>query len=362
MTRREWMAALTAAMAVPRPAFSAGEKLGIPGPYPGRVVSVRHAKSIVSGAYQPEVIRQMMTKGMTELTGAPSWEEAWRVFIQPGDVVGIKVNPVGGRRLCSDPSVLHLIIEGIEKAGVSRRDIVVYDRYRREFLGVGFHRWLPEGVRFSWAAEQYDDSQLGLHGYDRDQFVELPLVKPGDDPADAHVRRSYLSRFLTQQVNKVINLPVLKHHQSAGVTLALKNLSHGMVNNVNRSHVNRWLNACNLFIPAVVEHPIIRQKVVLNILDGVKAGYNDGPGVSPQFIWEYHTMFFATDPVALDKTGWRIIDARRKEAGLPPVADQPPDDPFNAYRGQPEHIELASTLGLGVYDDARIDLRRLELG
>ena len=119
----------------PRTSSPQLRKLGLPGPYPGRVVAVQSDQSIVPGAYQPEAIKRMMHKGMTELTGAPSWTEAWRVFVQPGDVVGIKMSPVGGRKLCSDPSVLHLIIDGIKQAGVPVKDIVVYERYRKELDG-----------------------------------------------------------------------------------------------------------------------------------------------------------------------------------------------------------------------------------
>ena len=200
-----------------------------------------------------------------------------------------------------------------------------------------------------------------MDGYDPDVYMEMALVKPGDNPNDVHARRSYVAQCITKQVNKVINLPVLKSHQSAGVTLCLKNLSHGMVNNVNRSHINRELNACNLFIPAVVDLPVIRQKVVLHILDGVKAGYNGGPGTPPQFRWEHKTMYFGTDPVALDKIGWQVVDAKRKQEGLPPVAETGPDDRFNHYWGQPQHIELASKLGLGVFDDAKLDVKRLSV-
>lgn len=336
-------------------------KTGIPGPFPGRVVAVHSDKSIISGSYQPETIRTMMHKGLMELTGAPSWSEAWKVFVQPGDVVGIKMSPVGGRKLCSDPSVLHLIIDGIKQAGIPVRDIVVYERYRRELMGVGYHQWLPEGVRWSWAAEQYQEDQLGMSGYDRDVFMEMPLIKPGDNANDVHVRRSYVSQFLTKQVNKLINVPVLKSHQSAGVTLTMKNLSHGMVNNVNRSHINRELNECSLFIPAVVDLPVIRQKTVLNIIEGVKAGYNGGPGTPPQFVWEHKTMYFGTDPIALDKTGWRVIDAKRKLEGLPPVAETAPGDKFNNYWGQPQHIELGSQIGLGIFDDKKIELKKFSV-
>ena len=33
---------------------------------------------------------------MTTLTGAPGWTDAWRTLFEKGDVVGIKVCPVGG--------------------------------------------------------------------------------------------------------------------------------------------------------------------------------------------------------------------------------------------------------------------------
>ena len=97
---------------------SAKGKLGIPGPYPGRVVAVQHPGSVSSGHYQREPVRAMMRRGMMELTGAPSWTEAWRVLFEPGDVVVIKVNPVGQPFLISAPEVFQEIVSGLGEAGV----------------------------------------------------------------------------------------------------------------------------------------------------------------------------------------------------------------------------------------------------
>ena len=96
-------------------------------------------------------------------------------------------------------------------------------------------------------------------------------------------------------------------------------MSHGSVNNVARSHSTPDTNVCNQFIPQVVSHPIIRKKCVLQILDGIRGVYQGGPGRprSPEWTWEYNALFFATDPVAMDHVDWRIIDAKRKEKGLP---------------------------------------------
>jgi len=360
--RRDFLkSAFLAAAAQSAPVRAATPKLGIPGPYPGRVVEVHHPGSIVFGAYQAEPVKAVMRKGMMELTGAPSWIDAWKVFVERGDVVGIKVSPVGGPTLSSDALVLNQIIDGLKQAGIPVKDIIVINRYAEELQAANIDKWLPDGVRWIAASPRYSENQLDMGGYDRDMFMELAVIKPGDDPLDSHFRRSYVAKTVAQQVNKVINLPVLKHHQSAGVTICLKNLSHGCVNNVNRSHVNATANACGVFIPSVVSLPVFRQKVVLHICDAVKASYHGGPGARKQYVWENKTMYFATDPVALDKTGLGAIDAKRASVGMASIELSKPDKDSHFLNCQPEHIELAGILDLGVFDDKKIELKKFEL-
>jgi uncharacterized protein (DUF362 family) len=338
---------------------TAPSKLAMPGPYRGRVVAVQSQGVLASGQYQAGVVRQMMRRGMSELVGADGWADAWRRFFEPGDVVGIKVNPVGQPYVISDATVLREIIAGLESAGVKRQDIVVYDRYRQQFLKAGFDKWLPEGVRTSHAAEDYDGVQQGIEGYDLDHYMDMALTLPGYSVDDPKARRSYAALFIAREVNKLINLPVLKDHQSAGITLALKNMSHGLVNNVCRSHSSTSLNACNAFIPAAVSIPVIRNKAVLHILDGVKGVYHGGPSAQPQFVWENHTLYFATDPVALDHIGWEVIDAKRLSVGKKKLVEDTPDQFSTFVHRQPEHVEIAGALGLGEWDRAKIDLRQL---
>ncbi len=336
-------------------------KLAMPGLFRGRVAAVEHPASIVSGKYQAGPVHQMMERGMKELTGAPDSPSAWKLFFEPGDVVGIKVCPVGAPHIISAAEVVREIIGGLESAGVRRRDIVVYDRYRSQLFGGGFPTWLPDGVRTAWAVPEFDTIQQAIEGYDPDHYMDMALTLPGYDVRSLAARRSYAARFITREVNKLVNLPVLKDHQSAGVTLALKNLSHGLVNNVSRSHGTRTLNACGSFIPAVVSMPVIRNKAVLHILDGVKGQYHGGPSGRPQFIWEHKTMYFATDPVALDHTCWKEIDKKRAAVGMKPVAEDRPDEFSTFLSRQPEHVEIAGAMGLGEWDESKIDLRRTNL-
>jgi len=337
---------------------AATSKPGMPGPFPGVVVGVQNAGIITGGVYQADPVRKVMEKGMTALTGAPDWTSAWRSFFEKGDVVAIKVSPVGGKTLCSDGTVLAAILDGLKQAGVTGSDVIVYNRYRQETFEAGIDKWVPKGVRMEFGSTAYNESQLDMEGYDPDHYMEMALIKPGENWSDPHFRRSYVAKTITRQVTKFINLPVLKHHQSAGVTIALKNMSHGMVNNVNRSHLTPTANACGMFIPSVVSLPVIREKAVLHICDAVKASYHGGPPARPQFMWEHKTIYFATDPVALDKTGLKVIDAKRAEVGMASIALSKPDDASHYLNCQVEHIEIAGSLGLGIFDDKKIQVKR----
>ena len=367
-SRRKWFASVAGGLAASQLKLTAQvaskserTKLSMPGLYRGRVVAVEHPNCIVSGAFQAEPIQQMIRTGMMKLTGAPDSKTAWSQFVEPGDVVGIKVNPVGQPHVISCAEVVREIIAGLRSAGLKNQDIVVYDRYRAQFFKAGFDKWLPDGVRTANAAEDYEEVQQGIAGYDRDHYMDMPLTLPGYDINNLTARRSYAAQFITTQVNKLINLPVLKDHQSAGVTLALKNLSHGLVNNVNRSHATITQNTCGAFIPAVVSIPTIRNKVVLNILDGIKGLYHGGPGAKPQFVWEHRTMYFATDPVALDHIGWKEIDKKRLASGMKLLVDDTPDKFSTFLHRQPEHIEIAGAMGLGEWDEKKMDVRRVSL-
>jgi len=112
----------------------------------------------------------------------------------------------------------------------------------------------------------------------------------------------------------------------------------------------------------VVSLPVIREKAVLHICDAVKASYHGGPGGKARYIWEHKTMYFGTDPVALDKTGLRAIDAKRQQVGMASIALSKPDKESTFLNCQVEHIEIAGMLQLGEFDDNKIKVQRIQLG
>lgn len=186
--------------------------------------------------------------------------------------------------------------------------------------------------------------------------------------ARGRTRRSQLSKALTHGIGKLICAPMIKSHGSGGVTLWLKNMLYGLVNNGTRNHAPSDTDSCNLFIPAVVAHPVIRNKAVRQVLDGLNAVFR-GTRLAEGVRRQYEAWFFATGPVELDRIGWDADDARRSVEGLPPVSEagkrgEDPTGTENFDHRQTDHIAGAATfegiagaaaLKLGVYDQAKID-------
>jgi len=366
LSRRDYLQLVAGAVAggtAIRPA-GAAETLGIPGPYRGKVVGVTDPRCLRGGAYQAKPIHEMLNRGMCELTGASHPADAWRQFFNPSDVVGIKINPVGQPYICGSAELLHAILQELQEVGIKPGNITVFERYRQNIENSPYYAWVPKDVRLGYAADAYDPVQQHLDGYDSDCYVELPFTLPGFELDDKIACRSYAALFISKDVNKLINLPVLKSHNAAGVTLALKNLSHGLVNNVSRSHDGPELRYTD-FIPAVVNMPVIRQKTVLNILDGTKGLCHGGPGMTSEmarYVWDHKTLYFATDPVALDVIGRGVIEAQRKKSGLWPLREAKTDEIWTSPYRQPQHIESAGQAGLGEYDPAKIDFKPVKIG
>ncbi len=426
-----------------------GRKPGemMPGRYPGRVIEVRHPRAVSpANDIDRKSVEAMVDRGMAELTGAEPGDVrgAWRELFEKGDVVGIKVNPVGRKPVpgegrnprsvgsISSPELLVKVVRCLREVGIPPQDIIVFERYANEFCDAGYkdliERELP-GVRWMASGAGYSAHQLDIRGldpdtaelspevsrhvvgYDPDVFTTMGFCLPNHSKRDDRRFRSHLSVIVSRFINKMITLPVLKDHRSAGVTLALKNMSHGMNNNVARSHLpliahglgeGKMLgpNQCNTFIPQAVAQNRLRQKATLHILDGLIGVYEGGPGSWNRTwgTWRHKGLFFATDPVAMDHVGWDIIDMRRAEEGWAPVErmgwlSQTPasqlastltplaannllasatltasavnilqgrtSEVFN--RRQPEHIILAGELGLGEFDREKITYRVVDL-
>jgi uncharacterized protein (DUF362 family) len=304
----------------------------------------------------------MVADGMKALTGEPNLTNAWAKFVEPSDVVAIKVNPSGVPGTTTSLPLVREVIRSLNAIGVPHKNMVVYDRNSNQLEVNGYHQLVPPGVRVMGLDER--PSLAGEHsdGYDRNAYCEMNCFGERET-------RSYLARLVSTEADKIINLPCLKEHNASGVTGCLKNLAYGSFNNVNRTHVTPKTYT-DPVIAVMCSAAPIRAKAVLNIVDGTRAVYHSGPFAwNPNYHWEAKTLLFGTDAVAVDRIQLEIVEQKRRELGVPSLFDRNPQNlgnmeesaHKNRFYREPSHIKTASELGLGTWDLNAIEHRRLRL-
>jgi len=287
-----------------------------------KLVIARDPKLRPSGA-GPDSSRllKLLDRAIQAFENCDTPVEAWRKVARPGEVVGLKVNCLAGKGNSTRPELVEAICERLQQAGI--KDIVIWDRLNADL----------ESARFRIA-----ERGTGIRCFGNDTLgFESELETYGSVG-------SLLAKTLTQVCDAVINLPVLKDHGIAGVTIALKSM-FGAIHNPNKYH----LSVGDPYVADVNMLPVIRRKVRLSICDATTAQYEGGPSYMPQWTWPYNGLMVGTDPVALDYIGWQIIEKKRAEMGMKSLKE---------LKRQPTYISTAADAQhrLGTNDPKRIEV------
>lgn len=340
--------------------------LGMPGLFPGRVIEVAHAGALRDGRVFQPAVREMLDRGMQALTGEAAAGDAWAKFVEPSDIVALKVNPSGTPTTTTSIALVREVIRALGGAGVPNRHIIVFDRNSNQMELAGYHNLLPVGVQVVGLDRRWVVGGETRPGYDPNAFAEMNCFGERET-------RSYLATIVTTGATKIINLPCLKEHNASGVTGCLKNLAYGCFDNVARTHLYPKTYT-NPAIPVLCTTAPLRAKAVLHIMDGIRAVYQSGPFAwNPEFVWEAKTLLMGTDPVAVDRIELDIVERKRRDVGAPSLFDHSPEHlgtsaemeqtaRKNRFYREPAHIATAARLGLGRYELSQIDHRRLQAG
>ena len=304
-----------------------------------RVVEAIGKKVWENDQLNEEAVSELMDQAMMKLTGRTSAKEAWRDIVLPDDIVGIKINPLAGPELSTHSIIVDKIVEGLYSAGVLRKQMIIWDRFEEHLLNAGYPIRQDEGDVRTLA------SDTDGVGYDDEVFYESE--KDSVTRRENESTLSRYSRIVTQQVDVLINVPVLKHHAMAGVSGCLKNLAFGSVDNTRRFHGKP--RYCNPAIGVILEHKVLKEKLVLNIVDGLVASFDKGPTYHAESTWKYGSLFIGADPVILDVLVLQTVNQKREEMELESVSKIA------------NHINTASKLGIGTNTLDQADLQKVEI-
>jgi hypothetical protein len=329
----------------------------MPGLFPAKVVQIFSEKSIVDNKIVAQAAYEMLAKGMLDLTGETSLKEAWLKFVGPKEKIGLKVNPVAGPTLSTSIEVTQAIVKQLTEAGIQKENILIWDRREEQLTEAGFTKDNFPGIKIVGTerpenGKMYDENGklYGERMIDKDWYYWADCEEKYDSATIPYMinegKHSYFTKIVTQMIDKIINVPILKNAGSS-VTLCLKNLAYGSVTNTGRLHKQLWHETT----AEVCAFPPLRDKVVLNIVDGIKGCFNGGPGANPQFFTNYKTLLIGSDAVAVDRIGYDIVIKKR-------IAEKIQKE--DNARGR-IFMDLAQKLNLGVAEIEKIQLIKTEL-
>ncbi len=249
-----------------------------------------------------------------KLSGKGNVDEAWRTFVSPKEVVAVKFNGLF-RRASTSPSLVWAVCRGLVDAGHAEDKILVVDWRERDYKTAG--------------VKPFDD-------------MPNLVFKAADSAWDGEVMagpvKTRLTKVLTQEVDAIINLPRLKHHIRAGVTVCMKNHLGSVANPRDFHDKIESIAELNMLAP-------IAKKTRLGICDAMIGILDRGPQYGGKHCtWPGKSLLASTDVVALDAVGADMIEKARRAKGA------------GTTRPRPVHVPHAQEIGLGMADLKKISV------
>jgi hypothetical protein len=287
----------------------------------------------------------MMNRAIMALTEKRTVGEAWRSLVSTQDVVGLKVFSMPGAQSGTRPAVVGAVVTGLLAAGLPPKNIIVWDKQAFHLRQAGFAELAERyKIRFAGSAQAgydekaaYDNAFLGSLVWGDSEFGR---TAPGTG------RKSFVSKLITQQMTKIINITPLLNHNDAGVSGNLYGLAMGSVDNTFRFELDPARLATA--VPEIYNLTNLNDHVVLNIVDALICQYEGGEQGLLHYSTALNQIRLSKDPVALDVLSIKELDRQRTGASAP------------TGKSHLDLYENASLLELGVSDLKRIDIDRVK--
>lgn len=283
----------------------------------GYVYEIAHNNVFPMGGYQPSkpAVFKMLQTLMMKITGESTPKKAWTRMVGPGDRVGILVDAEGNAATKSRRALIDCIVLSLKQVGIQEKDIIIWTHYGRLLTGLGYNlNWKGPGVKILGADQM---------GYDNRYALKLNTGLFGSQLG--------MSKIVTQLCSHVINVAALEDHPIMGCHLCLTQQAISSLQK-GKSLERYWGGARS--IGQIAAWPIVQQKFVLHIIDGLAGAFNGNLRV-----WQPQTLIGGTDAVAVDRFGFSMIENKRQSSG---------ESAITGTRRAPVHINNAALQNAGI--------------
>lgn len=246
-------------------------------------------------------------------------------FIRPGDSILIKPNVISPHPspATTNPEVLYETIKFIWERRPGR--VFVGDR----------SSWRGKTLKYMKKTGIYDaaiSANAEIRPFDKEEWIK-------QTPEGAiHWKKGFSIASIIQKVNHIISLPVVKTHQQAIFTMALKNWV-GIINPYYRAFYLHRIRDYGNMIPEI--HLAVKPSFI--VMDATRVFVSGGP--SKGMIKEPGLIIATRDLVANDAVGLAVLKMLDTVKAIQEISlwEQP-------------QIRRAVELGLGVKDASEIQL------
>jgi uncharacterized protein (DUF362 family) len=254
-----------------------------------RLVIVEDKKAINDTSINKEIAQKMVDDGVRSLTNINDIGKAWKSFfpnISSKSIIAIKVN-CRFFSMPTHPEVTYAVVNGLKKmifdgTAFPENNIIIYDNFKAQLKKSGY---------------TINTSEQGVRCFSSDTTVGY-----SEQSFDVNGTSQRLSKVVTEIADYLINISVLKNHDSvSGVTLCLKN-HFGTCDNPRDMHSNSG----DPFIAELNALPPIKEKQCVNICDALFGIRSGGPDGFPQF--KANVIIMSKDIVAVDYWGRKILE------------------------------------------------------
>jgi len=240
-----------------------------------------------------------------------------RKFVSRGDVVVVKPNMAWDRlpehAADTNPDVAAAVIEMCFEAGAKK--VKVFDRTVNDPRRCYVQSGIADAARKAGADVMFvDDRKFRTMKINGGAIKEWPL---------------YTEIF---EADKVINVPIAKHHGLAKITMGMKNWMGIMGGERNRIHQKIDQSLADL--STVI-------KPALTVLDAVRILTANGPqGGNLSDVKRMNTVIVGSDPVAVDSYGATLFGMKGDDLG---------------------YVRIAAASGLGRMDIEKMQIQRINI-
>jgi uncharacterized protein (DUF362 family) len=238
-------------------------------------------------------------------------------FVSRGDIVVAKPNIAWDRlpehAANTNPEVVATVVRLCYEAGAKK--VKVFDRTCNDPRRCYVQSGIADAAKTAGAEVSYIDER---------KFEDIKI--------SGQVLKTWPLYTEIFEADKLINIPIAKHHGLARLTMAMKNWMGVMGGSRNKIH--QRLDECLADLAMVI-------RPTLTVLDAVRILTANGPqGGDLEDVKKFDTVIVGVDQVAVDSFGATLFGMKGSDLG---------------------YVRIADRLGLGAMDLSKLKIKRINI-